>query len=110
MLREILLALLVATAAPAGGPDEARRLLQNGRYAEAQEAYDAVLKKDDLAPAARAGAVLGRAESLAGQGEVDKALEAVEALGKDQPQNADLAAMAADLRLARGDWTGAQEL
>src|SRR5438270_96303 len=99
MLREILLALLVTTAAPGEGPDEARRLLQNGRYAEAQEAYEAALKKDDLAPAARARAVLGLAESLAGQGEVDKALGAVIALGKEQPENADLAARAADLKL-----------
>src|SRR4051794_31454611 len=107
MLREILLALLLVAAAPADGLEDARRLLQNGRYAEAQEAYDAILKKDDLAPDVRARAVLGRAESLAGQGEVDKALEALLALRKDQPQNADLAARAADLRLSRGDWPGA---
>src|SRR5215213_960130 len=110
MLREILLVLLLGAAAPADGLDDARRLLQNGRYAEAQEAYDAILKKDDLAPETRARAVLGRAESMAAQGETDKALEAVLALSKDQPENADLAAKAADLRLSRGDWPGAEEL
>src|SRR3954465_2161500 len=109
MLREILLALLVTAGAPADGLDDARRVFQNGRYSEAQEAYDAVLKADDLAPAARAKAVLGRAECLAAQGEVEKALEALLALRKDQPENADLAAMVADLRLARGDWPGAAE-
>src|SRR5688572_28706659 len=109
MLREILLAAMLVSAAPADGVEDARRLLQNGRYADADEAYEAIIKKDDLAPAPRAGAVLGRADSLAAQGEADKALEAVLALQKDQPGNADLAAKAADLRLAQGDWPGADE-
>src|SRR5262249_13760440 len=109
MLREILLALLVTSAAPDDGVEDARRLLQNGRFAEAQEAYDALLKKDELAPPVKAKAVLGRADSLAAQGEVEKALDAVLALAKDQPENADLAARVADLKLSRGDWPGADE-
>src|SRR3954470_3757842 len=102
MLREILLGLLVTMAAGPDGLDEARRLLQNGRYAEAQEAYEAILKGDDLSAAVRARAVLGHADSLAEQGEVDKALAEVAELAAQQPANADLAARVADLKLSRG--------
>src|SRR5262245_38106675 len=109
MLREILMALLVTSAAPTDGLEDARRLLQNGRYAEAQEAYEAHLEKENLAPPVKAKAVLGHADSLAAQGEVEKALEAVLALAKDQPENADLTARIADLKLSRGDWPGADE-
>src|SRR4051812_12354008 len=108
MFREILFGWLVTMAAGPDGPAEARRLWQNGRYAEAQEAYEAVLKSDDLAPPVRAKAVLGRADCLASQGEVEAAIRAVDELAEAQPENADLAARAADLRLARGDWEGAE--
>src|SRR4051812_15708368 len=108
MFREILFGWLVTMAAGPDGPAEARRLWQNGRYAEAQEAYEAVLKADDLAPAVRARAVLGRADCQASQGEVDKAIQGVQELADAQPDNADLAARVADLRLSRGDWDGAE--
>jgi tetratricopeptide (TPR) repeat protein len=107
MLREILVGVLAALAAGPEGTDEARRLWQGGRYAEAQEAYENVLKGKGLKPAARAKAVLGLADCLASQGEYAKAREAVEALAKDQPENPDLTARAAELRLLRGDWDGA---
>src|SRR5690349_20792871 len=107
MLREILLGLLVTMAPGSDGLDEARRLLQNGRYAEAQEAYEAILKGENLSAAVRAKAVLGQADCLASQGEVDKAIAGVAELAAQQPTNADLAARMADLRLSRGDWEGA---
>ena len=44
MLREILCGLIVAMVAEPDGAVEARRLWQNGRYAEALEAYDELLK------------------------------------------------------------------
>lgn len=109
MFREILLALLATSAAGPGAPDEARQLWKNGRYAEAQEAYDELLKKaDDLEPAARAKAVLGRADTLASQGEVEKAVEGLQAFQDKQPENAGVAARIAELRLSRGDWAGAE--
>ncbi len=108
MLCEILLTLLVTVVA---GPDElndARRLLQNGRYAEAQEAYEAILKRDDLPAPQRAKAVLGQADSLASQGEPEKAIAALDDLAGKQPENADLPARAADLKFTLGDWEGAE--
>src|SRR5262249_35500984 len=75
------------TAAGAQGPagqavglPEARRLWQNGRYAEALEAYDALAKAagdQKLKPADAAKVALGRADCLASQGENDKAAEAL---------------------------------
>jgi len=109
VLREILLALLAATAAPADGPDEARRLLQKRPLRRGAGGLRG--RPQEGRPGA-GGPGQGRARprrELAGQGEGDKALEAVLALAREQPQNADLAAMAADLKLSRGDWTGAQE-
>jgi predicted Zn-dependent protease len=103
MLREILFALLVTAAPGSDDLTEARRLWQNGRYAEAQDAYETILKNDDLGPAARARAVLGRADCLSSVGEVDKAIEAVQALAEKQADNADLAARLAELKLGRGD-------
>ncbi|SIO43087.1 Tetratricopeptide repeat-containing protein [Singulisphaera sp. GP187] len=107
MLREILLTLLVTVVAGSDGLDEARQLLQNGRYAEAQEAYEAILNGNDLPAPVRAKAVLGQADCLASQGEVERAVAALTDLAAQQPQNADLAARVADLQLARGDWEAA---
>ncbi|WP_406697763.1 tetratricopeptide repeat protein [Singulisphaera sp. Ch08] len=107
MLGEILLTLLVTMVAGADGLDEARRLLQTGHYAEAQEAYEAILKEADLPAPARAKAVLGQADCLASQGEVEKAVAVLTDLAAQQPQNADLAARVADLHFGRGDWEAA---
>ena len=109
MSSAILMSLVVALAA---GPDaslaDARRLWQGGRFAEAQEAYENLLKDTKtLKPAARAKGVLGLADCLASQGEYAKALEAVESLAKEDRENPDLTARAADLRFLRGDWDGA---
>lgn len=111
MLREILVGLVMVAAAEPSALDAARRLWQGGRYAEAQEAYETLLKASkDLTPVVRARAVLGRTDCLASQGDYPQAIEALEALAKDQPKNADLAARAADLKLIRGDWDGATAL
>lgn len=110
MPRTILWSLLITAAAGVGAeakggdPNDARRLWRTGRYAEAREAYDAILKTEGLSPAARATAVLGRADCLVSRGETDDAISALEAAAKQQPDNADLAAKLADLRFARGEW------
>jgi len=114
MLREILRAVVVwvaaATVVGAAEPDkagEARRLWQNGRYAEALEAYDALAPK-----AAGAGAVtvaLGRADCLASQGDFEKAAEALEDAIKERKADPDLLARLAELRFGRGDWDGSAE-
>lgn len=107
MLRAILWGMVVTLAAEPAGLDAARRLWQNGRYAEAHEAYDAILRREGLAPAARAKALLGRADCLASQGELDGAIEALGPLAVEQPDNPDPAARLAELKFARGDWDGA---
>ena len=97
-------------AAEPTGLDAARRLWQNGRYAEAQEAYEAIAKgPGELAPAVRASIALGRADCLASQGEPDKAIEDLQKAVDEQPEHPGLRARLADLRLARGDWEGASE-
>jgi tetratricopeptide (TPR) repeat protein len=107
MLRAILWGIIVTMAAEPAGLPEARRLLQNGRYAEAQEAFDAILKQDGLAPPVRATAAMGRAECLASQGDLAEAIKALETLSTDQPENPDPAARLAELKFGRGDWEGA---
>ncbi len=109
MLRAILLGMIVTLAAEPAGLDDARRLAQNGRYAEALEAYDEVEKQvhGGLKPADRARLALGRAECLASQGEYAKATETLKKLAEAQPNNPQPWARIADLRLTRGDWEGA---
>jgi tetratricopeptide (TPR) repeat protein len=117
MSREILWGWVIASAALASSsaaadekatPDAARRLWQNGRYAEALEAYDALVKAPgERTPADRVKIALGRADAMASQGEYEQAAEALEKAVADQPQSADLRARLADLKFTRGDWEGA---
>jgi len=108
MASAILWTLMVTLAAEPKGLDEARRLWQNGRYAEAQEGYEALLKEPEkLDPAVRVKAILGQADCLASQGEGTKALEELARAAAAQPASADLGARLAELRLGRGDWEGA---
>ncbi|MGP0066306.1 MAG: tetratricopeptide repeat protein [Isosphaeraceae bacterium] len=91
---------------------EARRLLQNGRYAEAEEAYSALLgdpKKEPakLAPAQKIAAVLGLADCQSSQGDYDKAIERLKAAEAEAPKDATLPARLAELYLTRGDWEAA---
>ncbi len=105
----ILWTLIVTLAAEPKGLDDARRLWQNGRYAEAQEGYEALLKEPEkLEPAVRVKAILGQADCLASQGEGTKALEELTRAAAAQPASADLAARLAELRFGRGDWDAAE--
>ncbi len=106
------LALLGALAlspglAHADGFDDARNLWKTGKYAEAQEAYDAALKalaEADRTPAARAKYAAGLAETLASQGELDQAVETLIKELATQADQPDLLARLADLQFGRGQW------
>ena len=92
---------------------EARRLLQNGRYAEAEEALEAILaiakKEPRGSPLRRNSAIiLSLAECQASQGEYVKAIERLKAAEAEQPKNADLPARLSELYLTRGDWEAAE--
>ena len=111
-----VLALLAQAAGPAEksavdpkSPDAARRLLQNGRYAEAEEAYLAVeseakKQKGGLTPRLEVTLTMGKAECQASQGEYGKAIELLKSLAGRQPKNADVTARLAELHFIRGDW------
>ncbi len=108
----ILTPVVTSGAASPTDLDSARRLWQNGRYAEAQEGYDALLKEPEthkLDPTARARALLGRVDCLVSQGELDKAQADLEQALKDLPgeAQADLSGRLAELKFRRGDWEGA---
>jgi len=114
-----VLALLAQAAGPAEkaavdpkSPDAARRLLQNGRYAEAEEAYlaaesEAKKQKGGLTPQLDVALALGKAECQASQGEYAKAIEVLKSLAGRQPKNADVTARLAELHFTRGDWESA---
>src|ERR1700685_3157796 len=70
---------------------EARSEWLQGNYAEAREMYETLAK--DGTPAA----TLGLSRALESQGEYDKALNAVDALLKKLPKDADLLARQAEL-------------
>jgi hypothetical protein len=87
---------------------KAKRLLQNGRYAEAEEAYETIEKEAKASPAARVAIVLGKTDAQSGQGEYAEAIKELETLAAsaDLPatSRADIAARLADLLLNRGRW------
>ncbi len=100
-------------AATAAKLKDARRLLQNGRYAEAEEALTVIeteAKKEPggLTPSLKVSLALGKAECQSSQGEYVKAIDALKAVAAEEPKNADLAARLADLYLTRGDWEAAE--
>jgi len=91
---------------------DARRLLQNGRYAEAEEALTVIeteAKKEPAGfiPSLQVALALGKAECQSSQGEYVKAINGIKAVAAEEPKNADLAARLADLYLTRGDWEAA---
>jgi cellulose synthase operon protein C len=121
----IAMAVVAQAAAPAPKPDvqpteaasakfnDARRLLRNGRYAEAEEALAAIeaeSKKEPagLTPALRVGLALYKAECQASQGEYIKAIDGLKSAAAAEPKSADLMARLADLFLTRGDWQAAE--
>jgi hypothetical protein len=99
-------ATLFAADEPAtGGPLEAaRRQLQEGKYAEAEEAYRAILKTHG-APAA-----LGLARTQAATGHRQQAAGTLSAASKEHPDAAALPAELARLALDRGDHDAATQL
>jgi tetratricopeptide (TPR) repeat protein len=103
---------------PAAGAEAglkaARRLLQNGRYAEAEEALSAIeaaAKKEPkgLASAVKIALVVARAECQSSQGEYAKAIDGLKAGAAWDPQCADFPARLSELYLTRGDWDSAEE-
>ncbi len=92
---------------------DARRLLRNGRYAEAEEALAAIeadSKKSagQLTPALKTTVILSKSECQASQGDYVKAIGMVKAAVAAEPTNADLAARLAELYLIRGEWEAAE--
>lgn len=86
-------------------PDEARTLWKTGKYAEAQEAYEALAKAADLKPADRESLARGLADCLVSQGQPDKALATLASI---KPiESADTMAKMAEILFSHGDWDGA---
>ncbi len=106
----------VARVAPATGDPqlkEARRLLNNGRYAEADEAFNAVKTAASkppghLEPPLKVALALGIAECRASQGEYPSAIEILKSTEAEVPGSADLPARLSDVYLTRGDWDAAE--
>ncbi|WP_165248728.1 tetratricopeptide repeat protein [Paludisphaera soli] len=110
----IVLATLVAQAGGGADGDEARRLIASGRYAEADEAYEALAeaagkKPDGLTPELERTIALGRAEAKAAQGESDEAVKLLEAAEAKGPKSAKVPAKLAELHFLRGRWEAADE-
>jgi len=110
----ILLAGLLAQPGGAGDVVEARRLMASGRYAEAEEALDALLaearaKPDGLPPDLARSIATGRAEAKAAQGEADEAVKVLEEAEAAEPKSAEIPARLAMLHFDRGRWEAADE-
>ena len=95
--------------------EKARRLLANGRYAEAVEEFTAAEAEGakpagGLSPATRTAIALDLAECLSSQGEYAQAAERLKKAAAEAPQTAEPRARLADLLLDRGDWDKAQTL
>ena len=110
----MMLAALVAQAGGAIDADGARRLMASGRYAGAEEAYDALVeaarKKPEGLPAdLERSLALGRAEARAAQGEVDAAVAILEAVEAKEPKAPHVAAKLSEYHFQRGRWEAADE-
>ncbi|HWE37448.1 MAG TPA: tetratricopeptide repeat protein [Isosphaeraceae bacterium] len=104
----VVLGAAVSTAT--GGIKEARHLSKTGKYAEAQEAYEALRKETPAADAkALAKVVIGLADCLASQGETEKAIGALRGLLESRKEDPDLLAHLADLEFDRGHWDDAEK-
>ncbi|MEX0712577.1 MAG: tetratricopeptide repeat protein, partial [Pirellulales bacterium] len=98
--------LLLLTPAAAQNADQelakARRLLSTGKYAEAEEAYQA------LAAAEPVAAALGAAECLVSTGKLEEAAAMLATSIGEHPEAAPLHAAAAQLAFDRGDYEAAR--
>ena len=106
MLRRVapmIAVVLWATIAHADDVAEARRLWLVGKYAEAQEAYDALAAKEPVA------AALGKARCYTSVGKYDEARHALAAAVKAHPDDASLRAALAELALNRGHYAAADD-
>src|SRR5262245_37946457 len=103
----ILFVLVATSVVPADALQlkEARKRLLAGNYAEAVQIYEGLTKKEGF----QVPAAVGLARSWRCTGEYDKALAALDAALKDQPNNADLLAQRADVLLTRGRWEEAEK-
>src|SRR5438876_3271719 len=84
---------------------EARLRWLKGNYAEALDLYKELVGNDK----SRVEATLGISRCLESEGEYDKALDAIDALLKDQPREARLLARRAELLYLRGRWEDAEK-
>jgi len=102
----ILLASLVGQgqADQSSGVDEANRLLRSGRYAEAEEAFEAAAKVENPTPELTRAVALGKAESLAERGEYDDAVRELDALANDDAGFAKAWSRLAEIHFNRGRW------
>ncbi len=94
---------------PAARLAEAKRLLQNGRYAESEEACTNLEgEAKGTAPELKAAILLVKTNAQASQGEYAKAIKELEGLsalaGLPAPRKADVLARLAELHLDRGRW------
>ncbi len=89
---------------------DARILWQTGKYAEADEAFQAIRNAADVQPADKARATIGLAESQASEGDYDKAIALLQEELAAQPNAAELAGTLADLQFERGEWAEADRL
>jgi tetratricopeptide (TPR) repeat protein len=106
-LSAVLLVLCAFAPVLAAPPTlkEARQRWLKGNYAEAQEAYEALIKNAKT----RAEAAVGLSRCHQSQGEYDKALTVVEAALKDLPKNTNLLARKAEVLYLRGRWAEAEK-
>ncbi len=104
----VLIVGLTGLAVAADSLADAKKLAQVGKTAEALEAFDKFKSDAKFAGKPEQTAIaLGRAECLATQGETEKALETLDAVAKDQPENPDLLAAIGELQFGRGNWVEA---
>ncbi len=92
---------------------EARRLLNNGRYAEAEQAFNAVQAAASKPPGRlesplKVSLALGLAECKTSQGEYARAIDLLRAAEAEVPGSPDLPARLSEVYLTRGDWDAAE--
>ncbi len=95
--------------------EKARRLLANGRYAEAVEEFtateaEAAKAKGGLTPALKTAIALALSDCHASQGEYAQAEARLKKAADDDPKDPEPRARHAELLLERGDWTAAETL
>src|SRR6185312_2323029 len=88
---------------PEGALTSARRLFQEGKYAESEESFRALLAQQGPA------AAVGIARCQVSVGQRDKAVETLKQDVKEHPDSAALPAELARIALARGDFAAASE-